>query len=162
MLFPTGSTLRQQAQCSFRRLSNRAPLRGSAPSRAHVAPRTSGSASAAPGQAWPRCLSGARRVLLSIARASAGVERLVRTRRMSRPTAALCGPCCGTPSGPRDLSDRLAFDEMLAPNPADRLHCQHFPHRSLRIKASSASGPMGGGQFWTPIPPVRGSKLHAE
>ena len=28
---------------------------------------------------------------------------------------------------PCDLPDRLAFDEVLAPNPADRLHCQHSP-----------------------------------
>jgi hypothetical protein len=32
----------------------------------------------------------------------------------------------------------------------------------LRIKASSASGLIAGGQFWTPISPFRGSKLHAE
>jgi hypothetical protein len=57
---------------------------------------------------------------------------------------------------PRDLPDRLALDVMLAPNPADRLHCQHSPHHSLRIKASSASGQHSGGQFWTPIPRLRG------
>jgi len=35
------------------------------------------------------------------------------------------------------LADR---DEVLAPNPANRLHCQHSPHHHpLRIKASSAS-----------------------
>ena len=49
-------------------------------SRARVTPRRSGSASAAREQAWPRCRPGVRRVLLSIARASVGAERLVRTR----------------------------------------------------------------------------------
>ena len=33
---------------------------------------------------------------------------------------------------------------------------------SLRITASSASGQTSGGQFWTPIPRLMGSKLHAE
>jgi hypothetical protein len=36
------------------------------------------------------------------------------------------------------------------------------PTAPLRSKAGSASDVMGGGQFWTPIPPIRGSKLHAE
>ena len=52
-------------------------------SRARVAPRRSGSASAAREQARPRCRPGPYRVLLSIARASVGAEPLVRTRRMS-------------------------------------------------------------------------------
>jgi hypothetical protein len=41
---------------------------------------------------------------------------------------------------PGNLPDRLSLDEVLAPNPANRLHCQHSPHHLLRIKASSASG----------------------
>jgi hypothetical protein len=48
---------------------------------------------------------------------------------------------------PGNLLDRLPFDEVLAPNPANRLHYQHSPHRLLRIKASSASGLIAGGQI---------------
>ncbi len=40
---------------------------------------------------------------------------------------------------------------MLAPNPANRLHCQHSPSPLARIRASSALGQPSGGQFWTPI-----------
>src|SRR5262245_46951955 len=36
---------------------------------------------------------------------------------------------------------------MLAPNPANRLHCQHSPHRSLRITASSAQANLQGVNF---------------
>src|SRR5439155_2604836 len=36
---------------------------------------------------------------------------------------------------------------MLTPNPANRLHRQHFPSLSLRIKASSATGHPSGGHF---------------
>src|SRR5438105_11253014 len=37
-----------------------------------------------------------------------------------------------------------------------------IPHHLLRSKAGSATGQPIGGQFWTPIPQLRGSKLHAE
>src|SRR5271169_2317445 len=60
----------------------------------------SGSALAARGLPWPRCLPEAHRVLQSISLASVGAECLVRTRRMSHPTAALYEPYSATPSGP--------------------------------------------------------------
>ena len=63
--------------------------------------------------------------------------------------------------GPRDLLDRLPFAQMLAPYPTDRLHNQH-PHRPLRAKAGSRPNRKSGGQFWTPMMPLRGSILHAE
>src|SRR5436190_4620670 len=37
-----------------------------------------------------------------------------------------------------------------------------IPHHLLRSKAGSATGQPIGGQFWKPIPQLRGSKLHAE
>jgi hypothetical protein len=49
-----------------------------------------------------------------------------RTRRKLPPTATPCEPYSGTPSGPgANLPDRLALDEVLAPNPCNRLHNQH-------------------------------------
>ena len=38
---------------------------------------------------------------------------------------------------PGNLPDRFAFDEMLAPNPADRLHCQHSPTARLESKRAA-------------------------
>src|SRR5437016_9201186 len=37
-----------------------------------------------------------------------------------------------------------------------------IPHRPLRTEAGSPAATNSGGQFWTPIPRLRGSKLHAE
>src|SRR5271165_1175667 len=54
-----------------------------------------------------------------------------------------------------DLLDRLALDQMLAPYPADRLHNQH-PPPPARNKAGSPAVQDSGGQFWTPIPRLRG------
>jgi hypothetical protein len=48
---------------------------------------------------------------------------------------------------PRDLPDRLAFDKMLAPNPADRLHCQHPPHRSLESERAAHQANLQGVNF---------------
>jgi hypothetical protein len=44
---------------------------------------------------------------------------------------------------------------MLAPYPADRLHNQH-PPPPARNKAGSPAVQDSGGQFWTPIPRLRG------
>src|SRR5271157_57965 len=63
---------------------------------------------------------------------------------------------------PRDLPDRLALDEMLAPNPANRLHRQHASPARFESEASSATGQTSGGQFWTPIPRPRGALPHEE
>ncbi len=52
---------------------------------------------AALAQAWPRSLPAARRVLPSIARASVGAESLVRSQKMSHPTATPYEPYSGTP-----------------------------------------------------------------
>jgi hypothetical protein len=46
----------------------------------------------------------------------------------------------------------LPFDEVPAPNPANRLYCQQSPDHLLRIKVSSASDLIAGGKFLTPIP----------
>src|SRR5208283_2506777 len=37
-----------------------------------------------------------------------------------------------------------------------------IPHRPLRAKAGRRSNRKSGGQFWTPMTPLRGSILHAE
>src|SRR5262249_41372466 len=66
------------------------------------------------------------------------------------------------PQLPRHLPDRLALQKVLAPYPTDRLHRQHPPRPAFCSIAGSASCSFAGGQFWTPIPPVGGSKLHAE
>jgi hypothetical protein len=56
-------------------------------------------------------------------------------------------------------------EKMLTPNPANRLHYQHAPHRSLRIKVSSTSAqqsgsnaethpgfiPIAGAHAWPPL-----------
>jgi hypothetical protein len=63
---------------------------------------------------------------------------------------------------PRDLPDGLPLEEMLPPDPPNSLHCQHPPPTRFESEASGASGQPSGGQFWTPIPWLRGSKLHAE
>ena len=116
-------------------------------SRARVAPRRSGSASAAREQAWPRCRPGVRRVLLSIAQASVGAERLVRTRGMLHP---------------RNLLDRLALDEVLAPDPADRLHCQHSPTARLESKRAAYQANLKGVNFGRRSPSSGGALPHQE
>ena len=71
--------------------------------------------------------------------------------------------CSGQHLGPwRSPLDRLALEEMLAPNPTNRLHCQHSPTARFESKRAAHQAQLGGGQFWTPIPQLRGSKLHAE
>ena len=63
---------------------------------------------------------------------------------------------------PGDLLDRLALDEVLAPNPRNRFHDQHPLTTRFESKREACNGHTSGGQFWTPIPRLRGSKLHAE
>lgn len=62
---------------------------------------------------------------------------------------------------PGDLLDRLALDEMLAPYPGNRLHDQHLRPPAL-LRSRQRNRPTLGGQFWTPIPRLRGSILQAE
>src|SRR5260370_23987335 len=50
---------------------------------------------------------------------------------------------------------------MLASYPANRLHNQHPPPPTSN-RSRQPTGHNSGGQFWTPIPKLRGSKLHAE
>ena len=61
----------------------------------------------------------------------------------------------------RDLFDRLPLDQMLTSYPADRLHNQHPPPPTSNRSRQHTSH-NSGGQFWTPIPRLTGSKLHAE
>jgi hypothetical protein len=69
----------------------------------------------------------------------------------------------GHPEVPGDLLDRLALDEVLAPNPCNRLHDQHCLTTRFESKREACGGYTSGGHFWTPIPRFRGSKiLHAE
>ncbi len=66
------------------------------------------------------------------------------------------------PEVPRDLLDRLAFDEVLAPNPRNRFHNQHPLTTRFESKQEACNGHTSGGHFWTPIPRLRGLKLHAD
>ena len=88
-----------RAPCSIA-WRNAARHRSRRHSRARAAPRRSGSTSAAREQPWPHCLPAIRRVLLSIVPASVAAGPHARTRMRSLPTAAPCGPCSATPSGP--------------------------------------------------------------
>src|SRR6516225_2214138 len=63
---------------------------------------------------------------------------------------------------PGNLLDRLALDEVLASNPRNRLHDQHPLTTRFESKRVACNGLTSGGHFWTPIPRLRGSKLHAE
>ena len=86
---------------------------------------------------------------------------LVLERRLSRPQYPP-NRIPGHPEVPRDLLDRLAFDEVLPPNPCNRLHDQHSLTTRFESKREACNGYTSGGQFWTPIPRLRGSILHAE
>jgi hypothetical protein len=68
----------------------------------------------------------------------------------------------GDPEVPGDLPDRLALDEVLAPYPRNRLHDQHPLTTRSESKREACDGYTSGGQFWTPIPRLRGSIFHAE
>jgi hypothetical protein len=56
------------------------------------------------------------------------------------------------PQVPRNLLDRLALDEVLAPNPRNCLHDQHPLTTRSGSKREACYGHTSGGQFWTPIP----------
>jgi hypothetical protein len=57
---------------------------------------------------------------------------LVLERRLARPQN-LADRIAGHLQVPRDLPDRLAFDKMLAPNPADRLWSAPLGPDRLRL-----------------------------
>src|SRR5438094_867962 len=63
---------------------------------------------------------------------------------------------------PSDLLDRLALEKIFTPNPANRLHRQHPPLPASDPTRAAHHASWQGGQLWTPIPPIRGSRLHAE
>src|SRR5215469_15831265 len=60
---------------------------------------------------------------------------------------------------PRDLPDRLAFDEVLAPNPANRLHCQHSPSLLDSNRSEQRSRPIFRGSILDADPPAQGVKI---
>src|SRR5262249_55617159 len=68
----------------------------------------------------------------------------------------------GDPEVPCDLLDCLALDEVLAPNPRNCFHDQHPLTPAPNQSGKSARAHTSGGQFWTPIPRLTGSILHAE
>ena len=49
----------------------------------------------------------------------------------------------------------LAFDEMLAPNPADRLHCQHFPSLLASNQSEQRIKPIFRGSILDADPPTQ-------
>src|SRR5439155_16238380 len=63
---------------------------------------------------------------------------------------------------PSYLPDRLALKKKFTPNPANRLHRQHPPLPASDPTRTAHHASWQGGQLWTPIPPIRGSRLHAE
>src|SRR6266481_2421974 len=65
---------------------------------------------------------------------------LVLERGLPRPQH-LADRVPGHPEVPCDLLDRLALDEVLTPNPRNRLHDQHPPTTPFRIKAGSLHRP---------------------
>src|SRR5206468_4660429 len=60
---------------------------------------------------------------------------------------------------PRNLPDRLAFDEVLAPYPRNRFHDQHPLTTRFRIKAGSLLRPHFRGSFLDADPPAQGVKI---
>src|SRR5262249_32895753 len=61
-----------------------------------------------------------------------------------------------------DLLDRPAFNKVLPPDPADRLHNQHPPSTRSHPQRATCASLRKGGQYWTPITPLPGSIFHAE
>jgi hypothetical protein len=61
---------------------------------------------------------------------------------------------------PHDLLHRPALNVKGPPDPRDRVHPLHLP--SVRCLATDGPTEYQGGQNCTPIPRLRGSKLHAE
>lgn len=60
------------------------------------------------------------------------------------------------PQVPDDLLDRLALEEMLAPNPANRVHCQHSPTTHFEPKREAHQAEWEGGNFERRYPRLRG------
>ncbi len=61
---------------------------------------------------------------------------------------------------PGDFFDRLALDEMLAPNPANRLHCQHSPTARFESRKRAAhQANLQGVKIWAPIDTSQGWPL---
>jgi len=120
-------------------------------------PQRFGSASAAHELVWLHWLRATLRVHLSLAPASAAVGWSARIRTRSPLIAAPCRP--GHAEVPCDLLDCLAFDEVLAPNPRNRLYDQHPLTTRFESKREACDGHTSGEHFWTPIPRLRGSKI---
>ena len=87
-------------------------------------PRKSAPGSAAHAAPCARSPPAARPAPLLMARAWAAAARSAYTQTPARPIAAPCAPCCANPQSTRDLLNRLAFDQRLAPDPRYRLHDQ--------------------------------------
>src|SRR5262249_37093829 len=60
---------------------------------------------------------------------------------------------------PCNLPDGLALDEMLAPNSADRLHCQHSPSLSAPNRSKQRIRPIFRGSILDADPPAQGVKI---
>ncbi len=63
---------------------------------------------------------------------------------------------------PADLLDRPTPHIELAAYPRDRVHALHPPPPVQKTRTGSAASNGRGGQFWTPIPQLRGSTFHAK
>lgn len=62
----------------------------------------------------------------------------------------------------RNLLDRLAFDKMLTPNPANCLHNQHPRPPACQCKTGSSSGQPVGGAILEADPPFMGLNLGSD
>ena len=82
---------------------------------------------------------------------------------MSHPTAVPSKQCSAKPLGPCDLLDRLALDEVRA-RIGPIVSTVSIPHRWLRLSERSICNrpTFQGCKICTPIPRLKGSKLHAE
>src|SRR5262249_7224940 len=60
---------------------------------------------------------------------------------------------------PCNLPDGLALDEMLAPNSADRLHCQHSPSLSAPNRSKQRIRPIFRGSILDADRPAQGVKI---
>ena len=150
-----------RAPCSIA-WRNAARHRSRRHSRARAAPRRSGSTSAAREQPWPHSLasnpssSAAHRPSFGRGWTARSYSNEVSPDRSTFRTVF------------RDTFRSRAISLIVLP----LMKCSRriraivstvsIPNHLLRFKAGSATDQPVGGQFWTPIPRLRGSKLHAE
>jgi hypothetical protein len=130
-------------------------------SRARSGPQRAGSASDASEQVWPHCLPAVRRAQLSINQLGSWLDvTLVLERGLPRPQHL----ADRVPGHPR--SRAISLIVLPLTKCSRRIRATVSTTNIPRPPAPNQSGkrirPTCRGQFWTPIPRLRGSILHAE